>query len=257
MPGCQGCGAPISLRAEGETVCGFCGAVNRPAPREVEVPVPVQVVHNVVKVVKAGDGPRELRCPHCKKRLVAAKVEDVELNGCTGCGGIWVDNGSAQAVVAKPRAIFEELAVRAAANARGRLVRAERVACPACDASCDPTSVHGIALDVCAEHGTWFDAAELSSLVAVLNGTRRVVRGHAVPKGDVPCAECGQTIRAETANIGERGPTCEACWRARQKELSAIAESQHDRRAASAMGVAAGGLLLGLAAAMVASSKDA
>jgi Zn-finger nucleic acid-binding protein len=249
---CQKCGAPITLRLDAPVVCTFCGTQNAPAPKEVKVPVAVQVVHNVVHV--STDGVRECRCPHCKKKLVGVRVEDVELDGCPGCGGIWVANESAQKVVAEPKKIFSELAARAAQNARGRFVRAERVACPVCDASLDPTKVHGIELDCCADHGTWFDRNELVRLTAALRGERVPELGVDVAGGKTVCAECKQPLDAARANIGEYGPTCEACWRGRTQQLIATQDAETQKNGA----ITAAGLVLGLGAAILgaAASKD-
>jgi Zn-finger nucleic acid-binding protein len=253
MPRCRNCSAPLSFSAKAPTVCGFCGVSNDPPPTEVKVPVPVQVVHNVVHVA-AGNQPRELRCPHCKKRLVGVHAEGVALHGCGGCGGIWIENACAQRVVSSPRAIFEELATRAAQNARGRFVRAARPACPACDATLDPVMVKTIPLDVCPDHGTWFDASELVLLSAALRGVPARVKTAPIT-GTVPCAECRSMIEAALANVAENGPTCEACWRARQAELIALADARHDQHGAAMGAGGAAGLLFGIAAALLATSN--
>jgi Zn-finger nucleic acid-binding protein len=255
MSQCNNCSAPLSFTAHAATVCTFCGVSNLPPPKAIAVPVPVQVVHNVVHVT-AGGAPRELRCPHCKKRLAAVKVDDVTLHGCGGCGGIWIENACAQRVLAAPRPLFEELAALAATNARGRFVRAERPACPACDATLDPVTVKRIPLDICPDHGTWFDARELVLLGAALRG---VVPPHAPASpmmGTVECAECRTTLDAALANVGENGPTCERCWRGRQAELVAIADAQHEQRSVGLTAGGAGALLLGLGAALLAANAS-
>ena len=152
MGQCLNCSAPLSFGG-GPTECVYCKTVNHPPPAKVEVPVPVQVVHNVVHL-SSGSDLRALRCPHCEKRLVGARADGVDLNGCVACGGIWIDSASCQRVVARPREVFEELARRAAANARGPVTRARRPKCPVCDDAMDPVTVKEIPLDVCAEHGT-------------------------------------------------------------------------------------------------------
>jgi Zn-finger nucleic acid-binding protein len=210
--------------------------------------VPVQVIHNVVHH-GVGDA-RELRCPHCTKRLAGVRVEEVELAGCGGCGGIWVDNASAQRVVAAPRAIFEDLARRAATNAHGRVVRSQRPSCPVCDAILDAATVKTIQLDVCADHGTWFDAWELANLTRALTG--KPPRRPQAQEGDVACVVCKTTIAASSANLGESGPTCEACWRAHTSRLVGAADARHGAAAAGAAG--AGALLLGLALAIAQAS---
>ncbi len=238
---CHQCGAAIELSTKEAVACRFCGAANAPKPTEVPVPVPMNVVHNVVQVMGPA-GEAEQRCPHCRKRLVGAEVEGATLFGCPGCGGIWIDNASAKRVLEAPTQTFAVLAQRAAKNARGG-VRLPRPTCAACPATLDKVRVHGIELDVCIDHGTWFDALELSRLTAVLRG--EAVTGVAVPP-DQPttCAGCGRGYAAGQLNITDIGPACDACWRSKQAALISRAD---DQRHASA----AGAVLLGVAAVML------
>jgi Zn-finger nucleic acid-binding protein len=243
MP-CVQCGAPIELSTTTAVTCRYCDTVNQPMPKEVPVPVPVNVVHNVVQVV-GGEAPRELRCPHCRKRLVGAEVGDVTLHGCGGCGGIWVDNESARAVLASPAKTLGVLAQRAAKNATGA-VRQPRPTCALCPAVLDKVHVHGIELDICRDHGTWFDALELSRLTAVLRGEEvRGVTDRPVSQ-DARCASCKGTFPSDRLNITDSGALCDACWRGEQATLIRAAEREHT----SATGVAAV-MMLGLAGAML------
>jgi Zn-finger nucleic acid-binding protein len=247
---CQYCGAPIERSTEGPTTCSFCGRVNDPLPKKVEVPVPVQVVENVVQVV--GQAPaevRELRCPQCRKRLVTAKVKDVDLSGCAGCGGIWIQNASARRVLADPEPIFVEMATRAGNNATNRKTHADERVCPECPAILDRVRSHGIDLDVCTDHGTWFDAYELASLVKILRGEQAA----GAPGRIILCSGCQKPIEADRANVTDHGLRCDACWRAEQNEL--VAEFDRDIEGKGGGAVAVGGVLLGVAAAMLAGTS--
>lgn len=243
MSVCTYCGAPITLSMDAPTVCRYCGRSNDPPPREVEVPVPVQVVENVVQVQGTASGaPAVLRCPHCRKKLVGVVAKGVELDGCGGCGGIWVNNGSARSVLANPEAVFAELAQRAGDNARNRSVRAKNPACPVCTAVLDNVKTHGIAVDVCSEHGTWFDAFELSQLLHVLTHGAVGEEAH-----QVRCSHCHKLITQDSANIGPNGVVCELCWRQQQaREFAASEQAQNERGA-----LVVGGALLGIAGAML------
>jgi Zn-finger nucleic acid-binding protein len=239
MPDCRNCGGPITAAGAEAVICTYCGALNDPAPKEV--PVPVQVVHNVVQVV--GDASAiEQRCPHCRKRLVTVRASDVELHGCGSCGGIWIDNASARRVLASPDTIFVELARRAGDNAKKRQHAGTVPVCAACPAVLDGVKTHGIQLDVCSEHGTWFDAYELVQLV-------RVLRGEVEPGAarTVSCQICGGVLQSDRANLTDQGLACENCWRRRQGELYAAAEAQTQRDGA----IAVGGALLGVAAVLL------
>jgi Zn-finger nucleic acid-binding protein len=246
MP-CTQCGANIALSTSKSVTCKFCGTVNQPSPKEVPVPVPVNVVHNVVQVVGDGAAPRELRCPHCRKRLVGAEVDAVTLYGCSGCGGIWIDNTSAKQVLQNPLATFTVLAQRAAANAKGG-VRQPRPVCATCPAILDKVRVHGIELDICGDHGTWFDALELSRLTAVLRGeTAKGQAGLEIPR-TASCVSCRAELDANRLNITDSGPTCDTCWRSRQSTMIARADSAHDAASAAVL-IGVAGAMLGLAAA--------
>jgi len=252
---CEYCGAPIARSTEAPSICIYCGRSNDPLPKEVEVPVPVELVQNVVQVVGAPpEELREHRCPHCRRRLVTADVKGVELSGCGGCGGVWVDNASTRRVLADPEPIFGELAKRAGDNAKNRHVRSPNPGCPECTAVLVKVRPHGIELDVCADHGTWFDAFELGTLVKVLRGEATAA---ADPGRTILCAGCAAEIAADHANITDRGLICEACWRAEQARLQAAFDEKVGQGAANAgAGVAVAGALLGIAAAMLGGSSD-
>lgn len=250
MSECAYCGAPITLSPAAPTVCRYCGRSNDPPQREVEVPVPVQVVTNVVQVQRTAPGaPAVLRCPHCRKKLVGVVTRGVQLDGCGGCGGIWVNNASARSVLSNPEAIFAELAERAGDNARNRSVRAKNPSCPVCTAVLDHVKTHGIAIDVCSEHGSWFDAFELSQLLHVLT---QGAMGQALPPEmrQVVCSRCHKVITEDRANIGASGLLCELCWRQEQsREFAASEEAQKERGAQ-----VVGGALLGIAGVMLGSA---
>jgi Zn-finger nucleic acid-binding protein len=241
MSDCRNCGAPIGVSASEPISCRFCGTLNQPPPKEV--PVPVQVVHNLVQVVGESAVASELRCPHCRKRLVGVRAKDVELSGCGACGGIWIDNTNARRVLDSPQAIFAELSQRAGDNAKKRVRGDGSLTCAACPALLDEVVTHEIVLDVCGEHGTWFDAFELKELVSVLRGEK--------PAGprrrSVRCQTCNAVIEADRANLTDEGLACEICWRGRQARILAIAAEKEQVHGA----VAVGGVLLGVAAAML------
>lgn len=251
---CQYCGAPIERSTTASTSCPFCNRVNDPLPTRVEVPVPIEVVQNIVQVTSPASAPHELRCPRCRKRLFTAKVKDVELSACGGCGGIWIENASARRVLADPEPIFAEMATRAGNNAQARETHAEDRVCPECPAVLDKTRAHGLELDVCEEHGTWFDAFELAMLVRLLRGEKTAFQMPAASSTEhtVKCARCHQPIAADHANVTDIGLQCDGCWRSEQRaEIAAF--DQKIQQEGGAFAVA--GVMVGLAAAMLGASK--
>jgi Zn-finger nucleic acid-binding protein len=224
MAACQNCGAVLAFTGATAT-CPFCDVVNQAPPKEVQVAIPVQVIHQTVNVASTGDAsaPVGLRCPQCSRRLAKVQVKDVELNGCGACGGIWVDNQSAKKMMSAPEEVYDDLARRCAVGAKNRAKRTAEPKCAACSVPLDPVVNRQLKLelDICAEHGTWFDAFELSTLIRGLLAKNKADAESAGPKQEprVACAGCGKTFAAAQANITGRGPMCDACWRAEQERL--------------------------------------
>lgn len=167
---CPECGAPLPPEAaDRPTKCPQCGATSAPAPK----PAAPIILEYVVK--QGEETKKKLPCPRCAAPLFEGTSEDVTLFGCGVCGGIFVDNEGCQAIMKRGHAGVVALAERAKANAR---VREEdvrpTVACPSCATTMKRVRVENAAtIDVCADHGTWFDAGELQ-YVASIAGRREM-----------------------------------------------------------------------------------
>ena len=217
MATCAHCGAPIALSQARPTDCKFCGATNAPAPAPRQEPQPVQIV----QIVEASDtAPAVGRCPHCLRVLVSVKVGEVELLGCPGCGGIWLANTSAKSVLENPQQVFHDLAMRAARNATGDQPRNPRPACPVCSVILARTWFHDVNLDLCAEHGTWFDARELGALVTSVREAKRAVEREN-SGGSVTCVACRGTVLRTRTHMTISGTVCDDCYRESQRQEAA------------------------------------
>ncbi len=112
-------------------------------------------------------------CPVCRQPLVIVEFEEVELDTCPDCRGLWFD---AQEL----RQLFELAAVpeqfHDLETQLDRLPHAgPRRVCPRCRGKLVPVrapSAGGdLILDECPrEHGLWFDSGELESLLKSLLG---------------------------------------------------------------------------------------
>lgn len=106
-----------------------------------------------------------MNCPRCVRPLRTVRVSSIDVNGCGACGGVWLDNrASAYVVSVLDRDVVRvaDLAAQAASVPFPDESRAP--ACPTCGATLVRASPEGIALDVCAAHGTWFDRDELQEI---------------------------------------------------------------------------------------------
>ena len=108
-----------------------------------------------------------MNCPACKNAMIVLELEQVEIDYCCDCGGIWLDAGELEL-------LFED------SNQAGQLIKSFATAgshnekihrCPICLAKMDKVSAgdenEQIVIDRCAKsHGLWFDRGELSLILS-------------------------------------------------------------------------------------------
>lgn len=111
-------------------------------------------------------------CPSCGVDLVRARAAVTEITACPRCGGVWLDVASSQRVVAgllsdAEKSLAQRVQHQVAqqqAEAPYRATRRPQMRrCPECGEPLAQARLGeiGVELDVCAFHGTWFDAGEL------------------------------------------------------------------------------------------------
>ena len=124
-------------------------------------------------------GSAALRCPVCRVEMVEieAAVPGVAIPGCARCGGWWLDGLRSRRVIRGLLSDIERAVVAdgATSSAPPRKAAPYRQApppevdraCPVCAQPMPQTRLGdiGVALDACATHGTWFDAAELLAVI--------------------------------------------------------------------------------------------
>jgi Zn-finger nucleic acid-binding protein len=108
-----------------------------------------------------------MNCPTCKSAMIVLELEQVEIDYCCDCSGIWLDAGELEL-------LFED------SNQSGQLVKSFATAtslnenirrCPICLTKMDKVSAgdenEPIVIDRCAKsHGLWFDRGELSQILS-------------------------------------------------------------------------------------------
>ena len=53
------------------------------------------------EVTEAAKKASSMKCPKCGESLKARNFQKIEIDRCTGCGGIWLDAGEIEQVAAK------------------------------------------------------------------------------------------------------------------------------------------------------------
>jgi Zn-finger nucleic acid-binding protein len=133
----------------GAKFCSHCGALAR-------------------RATSSGDGKHA--CPRCKLRLQAVTVGQTQLHECQRCGGLWADQASVEHIYADREKQVQVLgAVQAIAPGTPNAeIKVRYLPCPYCAKLMNRVNFgrcSSIIVDVCRDHGTWFDRDELRRIV--------------------------------------------------------------------------------------------
>lgn len=110
----------------------------------------------------------QMRCPACKTPLVVVERESIEVDWCAACHGVWFDAGELEVLAEKAGKRLAPDAIGKSAKASGEGQRR----CPRCRRKMEKVTAGGQdlpLLDRCLEHGLWFDAGELGTLIRGLS----------------------------------------------------------------------------------------
>jgi Zn-finger nucleic acid-binding protein len=107
----------------------------------------------------------DMQCPSCSTQLVSEVVRGQVLEACSNCEGHFASHSALRSIL-----LAQAEAPQAAAYCRpsplSDSVRYRK--CPACGETMlrkNFAGASGVVLDVCPEHGSWFDRGELSTIM--------------------------------------------------------------------------------------------
>jgi Zn-finger nucleic acid-binding protein len=111
----------------------------------------------------------QLACPRCAVTMYVGRTPaGASMHGCGQCGGVWLDNATAQHVIDTVCEHTLQMAQSAAgaASQPGTRPAAKLLSCPVCGQTMTAQRVQKawLDIDVCAEHGTWYDYGELEKV---------------------------------------------------------------------------------------------
>ena len=104
-----------------------------------------------------------MNCPACKNPMVILELNQVEIDYCTACKGIWLDRGELDLIFSSS----EKKEIAKLFSVKNNLDEIKR-RCPVCKKKMDKVEFEntGIIIDRCSEdHGVWFDSGELKSIL--------------------------------------------------------------------------------------------
>ena len=120
-----------------------------------------------------------LCCLKCTSVLDKARVDDVEVDHCPACGGLWLDHGEIERLSRKMASEVERLRKVLTGNVTGPPAVPSEVqgACPACQAqSVKEVALGKIHIDFCTRcKGLFLDRGEIDAAIAAVKDTKMTV----------------------------------------------------------------------------------
>jgi Zn-finger nucleic acid-binding protein len=108
-------------------------------------------------------------CPVCKKPMLVLELQQIEIDYCQGCGGIWLDEGELELLLEDKNEKDKLLASFSIDPGNSE----KRHRCPVCSKKMNKVFVgndKNVLIDKCRKgHGIWFDKGELHEVVKMGN----------------------------------------------------------------------------------------
>lgn len=114
-------------------------------------------------------------CPRCRIEMKSVVIGATPLRECSQCDGLWVDVKSFEKICAdrEQQSVVLGTASPVSTNAMRATSKVHYVPCPECSQLMNRINFarcSGVVVDVCKNHGTWFDRDELSSIIEFIRG---------------------------------------------------------------------------------------
>ena len=112
-------------------------------------------------------------CPTCKSDMIVVEHDNVELDYCTDCNGVWFDAGEMDLLLQSIDIDSGGYLIKDMLNAPETESSERKRKCPICGSKMKKTSTgknRRILVDVCPQgDGLWFDGGELTQLLKQLS----------------------------------------------------------------------------------------
>jgi hypothetical protein len=112
-------------------------------------------------------------CPVCSEPMITLELEEVEIDYCQGCEGIWLDAGELEMLLGGSRQA--ENFVKSFNKAKNLTEKQRR--CPICLKKMEKVLAGDVLIDRCKKgDGLWLDGGELEAILetAELDGTGKI-----------------------------------------------------------------------------------
>jgi Zn-finger nucleic acid-binding protein len=113
-------------------------------------------------------------CPRCRMEMNSIVIGATPLSECSRCEGLWVDVRSFEKICADREQQSAVLGTATpASTVDGNISKVKYVPCPECSQLMNRMNFarcSGVIVDICKNHGTWFDRDELSRIIEFIRG---------------------------------------------------------------------------------------
>jgi len=144
-----GCAACLGMMFLGSKFCGHCGATAYAA----------ELIHDE----HPGD------CPRCKVALQSLKIDTVLIRECGRCGGFWSDIAAFENLCANKESQASVIGfIGSYVHQNADAPAISYVPCADCGQLMNRSNFarsSGVIIDMCKQHGVWFDADELPKII--------------------------------------------------------------------------------------------
>lgn len=116
-----------------------------------------------------------MKCPVCKEPMIVLELNEVEIDHCTSCDGIWLDAGELELLIEDEQE-REQLLSSFKKDSENR---EKPYKCPICNKRMDKVYVgenNDVLIDKCTDNdGLWFDKGELKQVIQLAAKDNKVV----------------------------------------------------------------------------------
>jgi Zn-finger nucleic acid-binding protein len=106
-------------------------------------------------------------CPVCNDSMVVLELDQIEIDHCLACGGIWLDAGELELLLETE----EERSRLVSLFKDAKSVKEKSYSCPICGKRMSKVFVgeeNKVLIDKCKkDHGLWFDKGELQKVIEI------------------------------------------------------------------------------------------
>ena len=145
----MGCAKCLGMMFLGSKFCGHCGATAQ--------------VAELLEETDPGD------CPRCKVELQSLSIDSVHIRECVHCGGFWASVREFEELCSSSERQAAVLGFMGSyAHPISNPPAVSYVPCPECEQLMNRSNFarsSGVIIDMCRDHGVWFDAGELPKII--------------------------------------------------------------------------------------------